>query len=103
MAKFNRVLRESCCVVVVIFHIPHMLLFARFKPAFSFANKTTVAVTAIYFVNGACRYPDSITFLKERSKPLSFCRNVEVSKLKPELQDNSYFEILRVAKTLTES
>ena len=52
MAKFNRVLRESCCVVVAIFHVPRMLLFARFKPAFSFANIALVAVTAIYLVNG---------------------------------------------------
>ena len=24
MAEFNRMLRESCCVVVAIFHVPHM-------------------------------------------------------------------------------
>ena len=52
MAKFNRMLTESCCVVVAIFHVPHMFLFARFKPAFSFANIALVAVTTIYFVNG---------------------------------------------------
>ena len=52
MAKFNRVLRESCCVVVAIFHVLHMLLFARFKSTFSFANIALVAVTPIYFVNG---------------------------------------------------
>ena len=51
MAKFNRVLRESCCVVVAIFHVPHTFLFARFKPAFSFANIALVVVLVIYFVN----------------------------------------------------
>ena len=40
MAKLNRVLRESCCVYVAVFHVPHMFLFAHFKPAFSFANLT---------------------------------------------------------------
>ena len=51
MAKFNRVLKESCYIVVIIFHVPGMFFFARFKPKFSFANIALVAVTAIYFVN----------------------------------------------------
>ena len=29
MAKFNRELKESCCVVVAIFHVPHMCYFSR--------------------------------------------------------------------------
>ena len=47
-----RAKRESCCVVVVIFHVPHMLLFAGFEPV-SFAIITLVTVTAVYFLNGA--------------------------------------------------
>ena len=50
MAKFNRVLKESCCGVVGILQDPHLFFFARFKPAFCFINITLVAVTAIYFV-----------------------------------------------------
>ena len=52
MAKFNRMLRESCCVIAAIFHVPHMFLFVCFKPAFSFVNIALITVTAIYFVNG---------------------------------------------------
>ena len=72
MAKFNRVLRESCSVVVVIFRVPHILLFARFKPAFGFATIALVAVTAIYFVNGALPASSSIASLNELNRPPSF-------------------------------
>ena len=51
MANFSCVLGESCCVVVVIFYVPHIFLFALFKPAFCFANTALVAVTAICFAN----------------------------------------------------